>query len=33
MIHFTHNDLDALGSMLCVDAKYGDKITKVYHTF
>lgn len=33
MIHFTHNDLDALGSMLCVDAKYGDKITKVYHTY
>lgn len=33
MIHFTHNDLDALGSMLCVNLKYKDKITKVYHTY
>ena len=33
MIHFTHNDLDALGSMLCINLKYKDKITKVYHTY
>lgn len=33
MIHFTHNDLDALGSMLCVNLKYKDKITKVCHTY
>lgn len=33
MIHLTHNDLDALGSMLCVNLKYKDKITKVYHTY
>jgi len=33
MIHFTHNDMDALGCMLCVNSKYKEKITKVYHTF
>lgn len=31
MIHFTHNDLDALGCMLCVNTKY--TIDRVYHTY
>ena len=30
MIHLTHNDLDALGSMLCIHTKYD--IKNVYHT-
>lgn len=33
MIHFTHNDMDALGCMLCVNSKYKEKIARVYHTF
>lgn len=32
MIHFTHNDLDALGCMLCVNTRYNN-ISKTYHTY